>query len=77
MTSHPASTHGPVTAARATTARSRSSSEAHGSKGFGGITPSPAIRSTGGIREVVGMSSRCASVEFMPRALAAAIMEGR
>lgn len=77
MTSHPAFTHGPVTAAPATKARSRSSCEALGQQAFGQKRNSPATSSTGDIREVVGMSSRCASVEFMPRALAAAIMEGR
>lgn len=57
MTSHPASTRGPVTAARVTRARSRSSFAAHGSKGFGGITPSLAIRSTGGIKVLAVMLS--------------------
>lgn len=77
MTSHPAFTHGPVTANPATKARFRSSFAAHGHQVFGQKRNSPAIRSTGSIREAAGMSSRCASVEFMPRALAAAIMEGR
>lgn len=54
MTSHPAFTHGPATAAPATKARSRSSCEALGQQAFGQKRNSPAIRSTGGIREVVG-----------------------